>query len=210
MTTRTWTLPSEPPVGTCVKLGRSLYERPTTASYGWLPRISQGPGTRGVSWLYILKLAQLANVVVEEVDVDSDTTRSGERPDRVHYYKLDELAEHTAALSQWIDSHPANQVSNEERMHRRVTKIYAEAGEVADAVSGWLGENPRKGRTHTRGDVVEELLDVALAALCAVEHLTANRGSAPALLVDKARRVHERALGGDPHAPEQVERTDSR
>jgi hypothetical protein len=45
----------------------------------------------------------------------------------------------------------------------------------------------------------EELLDTALTALCAVEHLTANRGRSIGLLNDKIRRVHERAgLAGEP------------
>src|SRR5690625_6393342 len=53
----------------------------------------------------------------------------------------------------------------------RLAKITEEAGEVVTAHIGATGQNPRKGVTHTRADVEEELLDVALTALAALEHL---------------------------------------
>lgn len=62
----------------------------------------------------------------------------------------------------------------EARLWRRVTKVTEEVGEVWEALAGMLGENPRKGVTHTRRDVVDELLDVAAAALGAVAHLHGN------------------------------------
>jgi hypothetical protein len=44
-------------------------------------------------------------------------------------------------------------------------KVGEEAGELAQAVLGHLGENPRKGVTHTTEDVLHEAIDVALSAL---------------------------------------------
>lgn len=55
---------------------------------------------------------------------------------------------------------------------RRLTKVSEEAGEVQDALRGYVGENPRKGFTHTREDVITELLDCAGAALGGIAHLT--------------------------------------
>jgi len=49
----------------------------------------------------------------------------------------------------------------------RVLKVVEEAGEAAAAYIGMTGANPRKGVTHTLGDVESELLDVALTALVA-------------------------------------------
>ena len=41
---------------------------------------------------------------------------------------------------------------------------------------GLTGQNPRKGVTHTIDDVRKELLDVAVTALGAIEHLDGNQG----------------------------------
>lgn len=44
-------------------------------------------------------------------------------------------------------------------------KVQEEAGELAEAMLGVLGQNPRKGVTHTWDDAVHEAIDVALSAL---------------------------------------------
>ncbi|MFD8146120.1 MazG-like family protein [Streptomyces sp. NPDC059708] len=46
----------------------------------------------------------------------------------------------------------------------RVLKISEEVGEVAEAVHGVRGSNPRKGNSHTLDDVEKELCDVMLTA----------------------------------------------
>jgi len=82
-------------------------------------------------------------------------------------------------LSKWIDDSPAYVGIAPETAHwRRVSKVAAEAGEAIDALGGWVGENPRKGQTHTLADVLYELLDVATAALGAYEHLTGHKAGA--------------------------------
>jgi NTP pyrophosphatase (non-canonical NTP hydrolase) len=53
----------------------------------------------------------------------------------------------------------------------RILKVTEEAGEAAGAWIGVVGNNPRKGVTHTVDDVVAELADVALAALVAIHSL---------------------------------------
>jgi hypothetical protein len=98
------------------------------------------------------------------------------------------------ALSQWIDqSDNYRNCDPETVLWRRVTKVASEAGEVIDALAGYVGENPRKGVTHTKDELVGELLDSAVAALGAVEHLTGNSGLALALLDDKIVAVATRA-----------------
>lgn len=56
----------------------------------------------------------------------------------------------------------------------RVTKVCEEAGEVWAALSKLTGENPRKGVCGTRGELLGELGDTAMAAICAIQHLTKN------------------------------------
>lgn len=97
------------------------------------------------------------------------------------------------ALSRWIDESPAYEgVSTEAVDWRRITKLVEEAGEVIEAYAGWLGENPRKGKTHTLADVEHELLDVAVSALGAIVHL---RGNAPdcEVMGDLVRHIESRA-----------------
>jgi NTP pyrophosphatase (non-canonical NTP hydrolase) len=97
-----------------------------------------------------------------------------------------------AALSAWIDAGNAGR-NLEAITWGRLAKVSEECGEVIAAFIGATGQNPRKGVTHTRQDVIEELLDVALTALCAVEHMTSGRAESMDMFDDKVRRVSERA-----------------
>ncbi|ARP69971.1 hypothetical protein LK07_09445 [Streptomyces pluripotens] len=77
----------------------------------------------------------------------------------------------------------------------RVLKLSEEVGEVAEAIIGTTGQNPRKGITHTWEDVQAELCDVAITALVALRTLT-----------PEAREVFVRHLGrvaSRPHTPAQ-------
>lgn len=96
------------------------------------------------------------------------------------------------ALSEWIDAGNAGR-DPEAITWGRIAKITEEAGEVIAAYIGATGQNPRKGVTHSIDDVVAELLDVAVTALGAVEHITGHQGHARSLLDRKIVRVAERA-----------------
>lgn len=60
----------------------------------------------------------------------------------------------------------------EQRRLLQILKITEEAGEVAEAVIGATGQNPRKGRSHTWQDVEAELCDVIITAMVALARLT--------------------------------------
>ncbi|MEU8389990.1 MazG-like family protein [Micromonospora sp. NPDC048842] len=68
----------------------------------------------------------------------------------------------------WLDK--ANGTGQTE-LTCRILKLTEEAGEASAAWIGLLGQNPRKGVTHTREDVAAELADVAFTALVAIESL---------------------------------------
>jgi hypothetical protein len=97
------------------------------------------------------------------------------------------------ALSQWVDASYPVDIAPETVLWRRIAKIGEEHGEVIQALIGAVGENPRKGVTHTMADVCEELLDVAVCALAAYEHVTEHQGLAVEMLEWKILRVAERA-----------------
>jgi hypothetical protein len=56
----------------------------------------------------------------------------------------------------------------------RVAKVAEEMGEAVDALIGLTGQNPRKGYYGTIDDLYNELVDVALTALLAIQHFTKN------------------------------------
>ena len=54
----------------------------------------------------------------------------------------------------------------------RISKIGEEFGEVIDAFIGTTGQNPRKGVFGSEDDVDNELVDVMLTAILALQHRT--------------------------------------
>lgn len=96
-------------------------------------------------------------------------------------------------LSRYIDDSYPDRLGAEEVDWRRIAKITEETGEVTAAYLGAIGENPRKGTTHTITDVEHELLDVATAALGALEHLRGHLGDSMRLLDDHISGVAARA-----------------
>lgn len=79
-------------------------------------------------------------------------------------------------VSQWIDDGNSHR-DPEAVTWGRIAKIMEEGGEVVEAYIGMTGQNPRKGVTSSLTQVKKELLDVALTALGAYEHLTEHEGS---------------------------------
>lgn len=67
----------------------------------------------------------------------------------------------------WLDAETKQEPDVE--LLLRLMKVSGETGEVADAVDGVYGHNPRKGITHTWEDVDAELCDVILTAMVALK-----------------------------------------
>jgi len=107
---------------------------------------------------------------------------------------LEALGLRASAISEWITGSYRTGIDPEVVLWRRVTKVCEESGEVWKALAGMVGENPRKGVTNDVTEVIEELLDTALAALGAVEQLTGDEGHSGRLLVEKSERVLARAI----------------
>jgi len=98
------------------------------------------------------------------------------------------------AVSQWVDTAPANAARDPEALTWvRCAKVAEECGEVVDALNRATGANPRKGATDSYAEVSKELLDVALTALAAYEHLDGHRGHSLAAFFAHVQMVHKRA-----------------
>ncbi|MFG3363579.1 MazG-like family protein [Streptomyces sp. NPDC090032] len=111
------------------------------------------------------------------------------QPSAQHDPTYDSVWETVAGLRAWLDSH--NRRTGDETLLLRVLKLSEEVGEVAEAVIGAMGQNPRKGESHSWQDVESELCDVVVTALIALRTLTPN---APEVLAAHLRRVAERSL----------------
>ncbi|MFI1026988.1 MazG-like family protein [Streptomyces sp. NPDC020951] len=95
------------------------------------------------------------------------------------------------ALWAWLDANQAH--AGREGLLLRVLKLSEEVGEVAQAVIGATGQNPRKGVSHTWDDVQAELCDVVITALVALRTLTPDP---EAVFARHLARVAERSSGG--------------
>lgn len=103
----------------------------------------------------------------------------------------------TGRFSAWLDASYPDDMNVDLVTYRRVGKVIEEVGEVASAVGGYFGENPRKGITHTLDDLQGELLDVAFAALGAWEHLDGNPRLAATALLTHVRTADEPTFTAD-------------
>lgn len=83
-------------------------------------------------------------------------------------------------LSRWIDEYNVGK-DPVAQTWARISKVGEEFGEVISAYIGVTNQNPRKGAYSTMDDVVKELLDCALTAMCAVVHLTGDMHAMEAL-----------------------------
>ncbi|MCX4574646.1 MazG-like family protein [Streptomyces sp. NBC_01571] len=110
-------------------------------------------------------------------------------------------------LHDWLDAdrsregHPHDDRTHVDRAHDgreelllRILKLSEEVGEVARAVIGATGQNPRKGTTHTWDDVRAELCDVVITGLVALRTLGPD---AREVFTAHLAGVTDRSLGTD-------------
>jgi len=93
-------------------------------------------------------------------------------------------------LVEWLDRSSALPPETDKLL--RLLKLSEEVGEVAQAVIGVTGQNPRKGVTHTWDDVTAELCDVILTAMVALTTVTPD---ARAVFAQRLDHVAIRSLG---------------
>jgi NTP pyrophosphatase (non-canonical NTP hydrolase) len=93
-------------------------------------------------------------------------------------------------IIKWLDA--GSTLGPEIKKLIRIMKLTEEAGEVTQAVIGTLGQNPRKGVTHTWEDVQAELCDVIITAMVALATLTPD---ARETFNGQLARVASRSLG---------------
>lgn len=78
-----------------------------------------------------------------------------------------------------------------EAVHYQITKLMEEVGETAQAFIGYSGQNPRKGHTHSMGDVADEVCDVIVTGMVLLS--TIMEGSAEAVFKGRIDGIMNRA-----------------
>lgn len=98
------------------------------------------------------------------------------------------------ALDDWIDAHQEQEWRDSPTLalFGRVTKVAEECGEAIQALIGVTGQNPRKGVSHTREQLQDELADIAITALCAIQHMTKDIGATDVILNRNLERIYLR------------------
>jgi NTP pyrophosphatase (non-canonical NTP hydrolase) len=99
-------------------------------------------------------------------------------------------------LEAWLDR--GSTLPAETKTILQILKITEEAGEVAEALIGVTGQNPRKGYSHSWQDVENELCDVVITAMVA---LTRVNPDARAVFERHLASVAVRSLGAASGAP---------
>ncbi|MGA4960248.1 MazG-like family protein [Streptomyces lavendulocolor] len=107
--------------------------------------------------------------------------------------------EYVTRLRKWLDTEAASTSVQDARL-LRVLKISEELGEVAEALHGALGANPRQGASHGWGDVVKELADVIVTAAVALDTVSGD-GAAVVEQQLQGRMANESAAAGDIRLP---------
>jgi NTP pyrophosphatase (non-canonical NTP hydrolase) len=99
------------------------------------------------------------------------------------------------AIDEWLDREVAEEYKDQPLAQHwgRTAKVAEECGEAIAALIGASGQNPRKGICNTYQDVVEELADVAITALCAIQHFTGDIDMTVDTVENKLTRIIERA-----------------
>lgn len=107
------------------------------------------------------------------------------------------------AINGWLDAANANaHMTGDDAM--RVLKVSEEIGEFIEALTmangraaaayiGVTGQNPRKGKTHTMADVTAELADIAVTALCAIQHFAGSKTITRGIMASKIAAIMARA-----------------
>ncbi|MEU9316713.1 MazG-like family protein [Streptomyces sp. NPDC048295] len=130
--------------------------------------------------------------------MDQRGTHGHEDQDHGTWRTIDEL-------HGWLDAETG--IPPEQDLLLRMLKLSEEVGEVAQAVIGATGQNPRKGATHSWQDVEGELCDVIVTAMVALRTLTPD---AAAVFDRHVRRLAARPrtpLAPPPQAPGTAPRT---
>lgn len=102
----------------------------------------------------------------------------------LHHFALRDIE----AMDAYLDANVAQEYKDQPLAQdwARVAKAIEENGEAIRALIGYTGQNPRKGVTFDRDDMLEEMADTALTMLFGIQHFTKDTNQTDYIL---ARRL---------------------
>lgn len=97
-------------------------------------------------------------------------------------------------VNDWLDRKVASKYHDQPLAQdwARISKVIEELGEAIQAFIGYTGQNPRKGVTHSKEEVLDELGDTALTAILAMYHFTSNSVDIRQILSRKQKLLLDR------------------
>ena len=105
------------------------------------------------------------------------------------------FARQVAEIDEWLDAEPSKTYRKQPVAQHwaRVAKASEEVGEAIEKLIAWTGQNPRKPqRDEAYGEMLDELADVALTGILAIQHFTKDVGMTQAYLTHRLARLHAR------------------
>jgi hypothetical protein len=97
-------------------------------------------------------------------------------------------------IDEWLDEMVSADYHNQPLAQdwARVAKVSEECGEAIQALIGYTGQNPRKGKSGSQGDLLNELADIVMTGILALQHFTKDTGLTKAVIRAKLRAIEER------------------
>jgi hypothetical protein len=99
-------------------------------------------------------------------------------------------------VDNWLDEELPNHYKDQPLAQdwARIAKVIEELGEAIAAMIGATEQNPRKGVTHHRDDILKELMDVVMTGILAVQHFTKDTNATREILREKQTFIYRRMM----------------
>jgi NTP pyrophosphatase (non-canonical NTP hydrolase) len=104
-------------------------------------------------------------------------------------------ADKIAEVDAWLDGGVSETYADQPlgQHWARVAKASEEVGEAIEKLIEWTGQNPRKPqRDEARGEMLDELADVAITAILAMQHFTKDADETLRLFDDRFEFLYRR------------------
>jgi hypothetical protein len=109
---------------------------------------------------------------------------------------LSQILIELAQVDTWLDDAVSDQYKHEPLAQdwARIAKVSEELGEAVNAFILFTGQNPRKQGSNSIQDTLEELADVAITAMLAIQHFTKDEAQTGVVILDKVRLITRRMV----------------
>lgn len=91
-------------------------------------------------------------------------------------------------ITRWIDGKNVHQDYRLDEMYR-VLAIQETAGKAGTAYVGWAGTGYQQGTTHSADDFYAAVADVAIMALCCLQHCTGNERTTQGIIEARIAQI---------------------